>query len=66
MRILFVLGFANPFPGAGWARIRSFAEEISRNEYEVDVLGAFSYTSFKKRKVVRRKKKFLCKVVKYE
>jgi hypothetical protein len=27
MKILFVLGFANPFAGAGWTRISFFADQ---------------------------------------
>jgi len=30
MKILFILGFANPFPGTGWTRIGFFAKNIFR------------------------------------
>lgn len=53
MKILFVLGFPNPFPGAGWTRIGFFAEDWSRKEHAVEVLGAFSYKAFHKRGVKR-------------
>ena len=49
MKILFVLGFPNPFPGAGWTRIGFFAKDWSDKGHEVDVLGAFSYKSIQKR-----------------
>ena len=54
LKIMFVLGFPNPFAGAGWARIGFFAKDWSNKGHEVDVLGAFSYKSLKK----RRAKKF--------
>jgi len=53
LKILFVLGFPNPFPGAGWTRIGFFAEDWSRKEHAVEVLGAFSYKAFHKRGVKR-------------
>lgn len=45
MRILFFLGFPNPFPGVAWTRIGFFAEAWSKKGHEVDALGAFSYKS---------------------
>jgi glycosyltransferase involved in cell wall biosynthesis len=48
LKALFVLGLPNPFPGAGWTRIGFFAENWSKKGHEVDVLGTFSYTSFRK------------------
>jgi len=42
LKILFVLGCPNPFPGAGWTRIGFFAEIWSNKGHKVDVLGAFS------------------------
>lgn len=51
MRILFVLGFPNPFPGAGWTRIEFFAKDWSKKGHLVEVLGAFSYKSLDKRGV---------------
>jgi hypothetical protein len=53
MKILFVLGFANPFAGAGWTRIGFFAKEWSRKGHIIEVLGAFSYKAFSKRGVKR-------------
>jgi hypothetical protein len=53
MKILFVLGFANPFAGAGWTRISFFADQWSRNGRMDEVLGAFSYKAFSKRGVKR-------------
>jgi hypothetical protein len=42
VRILFFLGFANPFPGAGWTRIGFLAKYFKDREYNVAVIGAFS------------------------
>jgi len=53
MKILFVLGFANPFAGAGWTRIGFFADQWSRKGHTIEVLGAFSYKAFSKRGVKR-------------
>jgi len=53
MKILFVLGFANPFAGAGWTRIGFFADKWSRKGHTIEVLGAFSYKAFSKRGVKR-------------
>ena len=49
MKILFVLGFPNPFPGAGWSRIGFFAKDWSGKGHVVEALGAFSYKAFRKR-----------------
>ena len=49
MKILFVLGCPNPFPGAGWTRIRFFANAWSDKGHLIEVLGAFSYKSLQKR-----------------
>ena len=46
MKILFVLGFSNPFPGAAWTRIGYFAEAWSKRGHSIDVLGAVGYNSF--------------------
>jgi glycosyltransferase involved in cell wall biosynthesis len=51
MKILFVLGFANPFAGAGWTRIGFFADKWSGKGHIIEVLGAFSYKAFSKRGV---------------
>jgi len=53
MKILFVLGFANPFAGAGWTRIGFFADQWSRKGHTIEVLGAFSYKAFSKKGVKR-------------
>lgn len=49
MKILFVLGFPNPFPGAGWIRIGFFAEDWSKKGHSIDILGSFSYEAFRKK-----------------
>jgi glycosyltransferase involved in cell wall biosynthesis len=49
LKILFVLGLANPFPGAAWARIGFFAKKWSSRGYMVEVLGSFSYKALHKR-----------------
>ena len=49
MKILFVLGFPNPFPGAGWTRIEFFTKAWSKKGHEVEVLGTFTYTTLYKR-----------------
>ena len=53
MKILFVLGFPNPFPGAAWTRIGFFAKDWSKKGHSVEVLGAFSYKTLRKRGVKR-------------
>ncbi len=42
MRVLFFLGFSNPFPGAAWSRIHFFANDLAVKGHQVDVLGTFS------------------------
>ena len=53
LKILFVLGFPNPFPGAAWTRIGFFAKDWSKKGYSVEVLGTFSCKSLRKRGVKR-------------
>jgi len=53
MKILFVLGFANLFAGAGWTRIGFFADQWPRKGHMIEILGAFSYKAFSKRGVKR-------------
>ena len=36
MKILFILGFANPFAGAGWTRIGFFADKWSRKGHAIE------------------------------
>lgn len=49
LKLLFILGYPNPFPGAGWARISFFAKIFSNKGYDVDVLGTFIYSALNKR-----------------
>jgi len=49
LKVLFVLGSANPFPGAGWTRIGFLAEKWSKKGHMVEVLGSFTYKSFSRR-----------------
>jgi glycosyltransferase involved in cell wall biosynthesis len=49
LKILFLLGFPNPFPGAAWKRIGFFAEAWSKKGHPVEVLGTFSYETLDKR-----------------
>lgn len=49
MKILFLLGFPNPFPGAAWTRIGFFADAWSKKGHSVEVLGTFSYVTLRKR-----------------
>jgi colanic acid biosynthesis glycosyl transferase WcaI len=39
-RIVFILGFSLPFPGAGWRRVEYFAKYVSSRGFEVYILGA--------------------------
>ena len=41
-RIVFFLGFENPFGGAGWRRVEFFANYLRRKSYDVYVVGSFS------------------------
>lgn len=50
MKILFVLGFTNPFPGAGWTRISSFAQSWVNKGHLIEILGVFSFSTFSKKK----------------
>jgi len=49
MKALFILGFANPFAGAGWTRIGFFAEDWAKKGNVVEVLGTFNYTTLHRR-----------------
>jgi glycosyltransferase involved in cell wall biosynthesis len=49
LKILFILGFPNPFPGAAWTRIGFFANAWSKRGHSIETLGTFSYKSFPKR-----------------
>ncbi len=42
MRVLFVLGYPNPFPGAAWSRVAAFARNLAAAGDRVDVLGLVS------------------------
>lgn len=48
MKILFVLGFSNPRPGAAWERIKTFSELWSSKGHIVDILGTFDFTNLEK------------------
>ena len=48
MDILFILGFANPFPGAAWTRIGFFVKALSKRGHDITVLGTFTPTTLKK------------------
>jgi len=41
-RIIFFLGYVNPYPGAGWTRIGFFAEYLAKRGCKVYVVGSFS------------------------
>jgi len=49
LKILFVLGFPNPFPGAAWTRIGFFATQWSKRGHSIEVLGTFGYKSLGKK-----------------
>jgi len=51
LKILFALGFPNPFLGAAWTRISFFANAWSKRGHSIEILGVFSYKSFEKRGV---------------
>ncbi len=42
MRVLFFLGFPNPFPGAAWTRVGFFSTYLAERGHRVDVAGIFS------------------------
>ncbi|MDH5745030.1 MAG: glycosyltransferase family 4 protein [Candidatus Aminicenantes bacterium] len=48
MKILFVLGYSNPRPSAAWERIKTFAEVWALKGHNVEILGTFDITNFKK------------------
>jgi len=47
LKILFYLGFPNPFPGAGWSRIEFFARYFKDRGRNVAIVGIFSPKSLK-------------------
>jgi hypothetical protein len=47
LKILFFLGSANPFPGAGWTRVGFFAEHLKDRGCDVAVIGIFSPKSLR-------------------
>ena len=53
MRLLFVLGFPNPFVGAAWTRIGLFAKAWSQAGHDVTILGVFTPNTFQKKGVTR-------------
>ncbi len=48
-KILFILGFTNPFPGAAWARVSFFGNTLWKKGYHINVLGALTPSSIDKR-----------------
>lgn len=48
MKVLFVLGFPNPFPGAAWTRISFFAKYFNDKGCKVEIAGIFSPHSLSK------------------
>jgi colanic acid biosynthesis glycosyl transferase WcaI len=48
LKIAFVLGLPNPFPGAAWIRVSLLGDVWDKHCYPVDVLGVFTCRSFKK------------------
>lgn len=52
MKILFVLGFPNPFAGAAWTRVGFFTEYCSKQGHDVAVLGTFTASTLKERGAV--------------
>jgi len=48
MKVLFFLGFPNPFPGAAWTRIGFFADYFRKKGHKVYVAGIFSPYSLNK------------------
>lgn len=51
MKVLFFLGYPNPFPGAAWTRIGFLTEAWSKKGHSIDVLGTFSFNTLQKRGV---------------
>lgn len=42
IKVVFILGYPNPFPGAGWTRISFFARKFLEKGYDVAMFGTFS------------------------
>jgi glycosyltransferase involved in cell wall biosynthesis len=42
LKILWILGFPNPFRGACWTRVGFFAKDWSKNSHDISVLGTFT------------------------
>lgn len=49
LKITFILGLPNPFPGAGWIRINHIANLCFNFGHLIDVLGVFTIRSIEKR-----------------
>jgi hypothetical protein len=49
VKILFILGAPNPFPGAAWVRVGFLAKKLSKEGNELFVLGTFTPTTLRKR-----------------
>ena len=48
LKVLFVLHYPNPFPGASWTRISFFAQFLKDKGHQVSINGAFSLKTLKK------------------
>jgi len=48
LKILFVLHYTNPFPGAAWTRISFFAQFLKDQGHQVSINGAYSLKSLNK------------------
>jgi colanic acid biosynthesis glycosyl transferase WcaI len=53
MKILFILGFPNPFAGAAWTRVSFFAEKWLAQGQSVNILGTFTRETLNKRGVTK-------------
>jgi glycosyltransferase involved in cell wall biosynthesis len=42
LKVMFFLGFPNPFPGAGWTRTHFFANTLSTRGHVVDIVGTWT------------------------
>lgn len=47
-KIIFFLGFTNPFPVAGWRRIESFAKYLAKRGFNVYIIGSFPVSNLEK------------------
>ncbi|MHA1833213.1 MAG: glycosyltransferase family 4 protein [Candidatus Baldrarchaeia archaeon] len=54
-RVLFVMGFTCPYPGAGWRRVFNFAKYFTKKGHECYILSSVSPRSINSPKIVREK-----------